>query len=258
VTLQDNRSGENAEENLPPVLLTLGIDSDIHRMIDLAVALASSSHRQLHGYFVEDIDLLQVAELPFTTETTLTTAQTMLFDAHRLQRGLRRLANQFQDYLASAAEESGISWRYTLARGRVGELGLQARNKAEFIILEQSLPLREEQFKRMGLTRILLLDDNNPNIERALETVLRLAGHTPVEVTRIGRQSEYGNVDNLRLRYVDGSPVIVWKTISGSRLDKLLESSVLPFDTIIIPQQISAEQLREILQKADCPIVLVR
>ena len=74
------------------VIVTVDAQSHLPPTIELAVALAASRQIALHGVFVEDVDLMRVAQLPFTQEVPLFSGQPRSLDNRQLQRSLDKLA----------------------------------------------------------------------------------------------------------------------------------------------------------------------
>jgi nucleotide-binding universal stress UspA family protein len=67
--------------------IVVAVDSSPHAQaaLDAAAALAARMHAELEGLFVEDIDLLNLAALPFGREFNMATGQARPFDAGALR-----------------------------------------------------------------------------------------------------------------------------------------------------------------------------
>jgi nucleotide-binding universal stress UspA family protein len=98
---------------------------------DLAVELRA----QLHGLFVEDIDLLRIAELPFAREIAYLSATQRSLDTADVERMLRGRAEQVRKAVASAAEQARVDWSFRVARGRLAEATLVAASEIDLVVM---------------------------------------------------------------------------------------------------------------------------
>ncbi|MBP6813864.1 MAG: hypothetical protein KA169_03175, partial [Burkholderiaceae bacterium] len=79
--------------NLRRVVLGLGLQ-DSPAAMTLATELARSMQLQLLGLFVEDIDLLHFAALPFAREVCLSSATSRQLDPTAMVRALQQRAGE--------------------------------------------------------------------------------------------------------------------------------------------------------------------
>ena len=119
-----------------PRRIVVGLDASNHSHAALAaaVALAGRLHSELEGIFVEDINLLRLAELPFAREVRFgQTARPV--QGEEVLRGLRARAAVLRRELEDVAEQSKISSSFRVVRGAVaGEL-LAAALEADVLAL---------------------------------------------------------------------------------------------------------------------------
>jgi hypothetical protein len=81
-------------------------------------ALAAETQAELLGVFIEDIDLLQLARLPFAAEIGYPSAMARGLDLDTLERALRARAESLRGALASAASRS----TFRVERGRPADI----------------------------------------------------------------------------------------------------------------------------------------
>ncbi len=115
--------------------ILVALDASPHSRVamEAAVELASRLEAELLGIFVEDIDLLRLAELPLR-EITLSGARRSL-DAAQIESELRAQAVQIERALARMATRSRIQWSFRVARGVVAAELLSAASDRDLIIL---------------------------------------------------------------------------------------------------------------------------
>ena len=85
--------------------------------LEAAVALAGSLGAELLGLFVEDLDLLRFAALPFAHEIGIGSAARRRLDTAALERDLRAHAAEAERRLASFAARVRIPSAFRVARG---------------------------------------------------------------------------------------------------------------------------------------------
>lgn len=178
------------------ILVALDASSHSHAALAAAVALAERLHSELQGIFVEDINLLRLAELPFAREVRFGQAARPLH-GEDVQRGLRARAAVLRRELEEAAEQNKVSSTFRVVRGAVaGEL-IAAALEADVLALGRmghslSRRARLGSTARAAITRaasavllvqpeaeagpVLVLYDGSPGGERALALAAEVSG----------------------------------------------------------------------------------
>jgi nucleotide-binding universal stress UspA family protein len=87
--------------------------------LEAAAQLAARMQAELVGLFVEDIDLLHLAGLPFAREVGYPSAALRRLDVAAMERALRATALEVQRTLAAVAGRAPLSWSFRIARGAV-------------------------------------------------------------------------------------------------------------------------------------------
>lgn len=85
--------------------------------LEAAVALARSADAELLGLFVEDLDLLRFAALPFAHEIGTASAARRRLDTASLERELRAHALEAERRLAGVAARGRVPSAFRVARG---------------------------------------------------------------------------------------------------------------------------------------------
>jgi hypothetical protein len=234
------------------VIVTVDAQSYLPPTIELAVALAASKQIALHGLFVEDVDLMCVAELPFTQEVPLFSGQPRSLDNRQLQRSLDKLAIEFQQLLMRQAEHHSLACSYSTVRGRKHALELGESARAEFFIVGQ--PGRGPQRSARPL-RILLLANRTTQLLPALEVILDRNPDRRVELLLLSNDGEYSPAltGDLLVRH----PGIVQTTLNDDQLQQTLLSRELRTDYVIADRQLGPGRLGQVLRLATCPVIVV-
>jgi nucleotide-binding universal stress UspA family protein len=101
--------------------ILLALDTAAHSLaaVEAATVLAAHLDAELHALFVEDINLLRLAALPFARETRLTSATTRSLQNMDMERALRAEATRAQATLATVATRLNVRWSFQVTRGQV-------------------------------------------------------------------------------------------------------------------------------------------
>lgn len=111
--------------------ILLALDASVHSstLLEATIRLAAMLDVELQALFVEDINLLRLAGLPFARETRLTSATTRRLQHPEMERALRAQAGRAQEELAAAATRLNVRWSFRVTRGtaaaEVAEAALQ-------------------------------------------------------------------------------------------------------------------------------------
>lgn len=133
--------------------ILVALDASAHSLaaLEAAARLAAVMHAELVGLFVEDVNLLRLAALPFTRELRWSSSTRRSLDEERMERELRLIASQARRALALAAEEAETEWKFRVVRGVVAEEILSAAMEVDLLSLGRaSRPLSRRV--RLGST----------------------------------------------------------------------------------------------------------
>ncbi len=240
------------------VILTVDACSYSNNMVELAVAIAASGKIHLHGLFIEDEDLLTVAELPFTREISLTTAQEQPTDTTRMQNSLRALGTQFKTALQRSAQAADVSWSYDYVRGRRDDIALTEERDVRFTILGRTSLHRAETIPRQRTHRILIVEDHSSLIGQILQVLLQRIHADPLEITWLQQGSDLsGQTRSLLEDLQHEHPRMMIHTHKLDDLESILSSRAHAFEYAILPQQTDKGIQQQVLDKLDCPVILV-
>jgi nucleotide-binding universal stress UspA family protein len=107
------------ESTISRVLIALNAAAYAEHAVNAALAVAQGLRAELAGLFVEDVNLLRLAQLPFALETGVSTAASRPLEIAHMQRALRHQAQTLERLLAAAAKRSQLPWSFAVARGHL-------------------------------------------------------------------------------------------------------------------------------------------
>lgn len=268
--------------------ILVALDTSHHSLaaLEAAVELAISMKAELRGLYVEDVNLLRVADSPATRQVHYPYVSGAQLDSQRMERQLRAQASQAQRALAAICERHKVKWSFQIARGEVAHEVVTAAEEADMLILGKvSRPLIRRI--RLGSTAlaaavqapccVLLLQrdeevrppvlvtyDGSPIARRAIKIAARLArrngGYLAVLISAGTPDEEY----RLQAEMAD------WLRRQGLlvRFRRLPEASVPALTQAIQTERggvlvlsstiLHLSSLRKLLDETECPVLLVR
>lgn len=133
--------------SLRRILVALDSSLEGGARIETATALAARCGAELLGLFVEEVDLLHLAGLPFAYEIAHTTASRRALDSVTMERTLRAQAEELRRHLETSAARAHIMWSFRTARGHVVPELLALASEIDLMIVgdlaQSSRPGRE-------------------------------------------------------------------------------------------------------------------
>jgi len=102
--------------------------------LEMAANLAATLEAELAGLFVEDVDLLRMADAPWAREIAYQgeaspTSRTVM------ERKLRAQSDQIRSILAEAAERAQVRWSFRTVRGEVASALLAAASQHDIVAM---------------------------------------------------------------------------------------------------------------------------
>jgi nucleotide-binding universal stress UspA family protein len=126
-----------AADKFPIRRILVALDTSPQSLAALraAVELSAKLEAELMGLFVEDIDLLRLAESPFARELLLPTARATPLDRASMERKLKAHAEQARRAFATIANQAKVNWSFRVVRGRVPAEILLAAAECDLLAL---------------------------------------------------------------------------------------------------------------------------
>lgn len=223
--------------------------------LEAAGEVAALLQASLQGLFVENAELLRLAQLPFIHEVSVSSALLRRVDTLQLERDLRAQAIRARQLIAAQAQRRRIEWSFHIERGALST-ALVSRDESDVVILCRSqLSFHAPARAKHGDT-VLTLYDGSDSARRALQTAAQLADrNTPLLVALPARDA---------VLHAEATQLL---TASGTTAHYLHLSEISPAQLIAAGRRYhcrlmviggNIEQLMPLLQQATCPVALVR
>jgi len=120
------------------VMVALGADTAGEAALEAAVQLAAALRAELTGLFIEDVNVMRVAELPFSREFGIASGLVRPMDVADMVRAFKSAAAQARGAVAKAAQSTGVQWTFEVVQGSgLGPL-LSAGRPVDWLVIERA------------------------------------------------------------------------------------------------------------------------
>ncbi len=172
------------------ILVALDASASSLAALEVAAGLAACLRSELAGLFVEDDDLMNLAELPFAREFSLPGGTARPLDPARMKQELEQQAAAARRALQAEAQRRRLSWDFRVVRGRVENELRAAAAAADLICVGQGMRPMTRRARLGGTARraavgdtavlfvdrstvgapgpIMVIDDGSPTARRGL------------------------------------------------------------------------------------------
>jgi hypothetical protein len=234
--------------------------------LDQAARLAQRLGAQLEGIFVEDIELLQLAELPFLREVRAASRSVEVMNSARMEQELRVLAHRAERLLGEQAARHNVSWTFRIWRGSIDSELLAAAMEADVLALSRlGAALVRYPVAPRGRNAIAVLFTDSDASLRALDTAAKLAADPQVDLNIL---LPGDGADRERLQQRAGAQLggqssgLRFVDLPDASLPGLLEVLADTNSAVLLLERdhelLQTPSLRQCLNRLDCPLLVVR
>ncbi|HZA45076.1 MAG TPA: universal stress protein [Rubrobacter sp.] len=254
--------------------------------LEEAAKLAAVWGAELAGVFVEDSELLRMAQLPFMQTVGSFSATAQRLDTRRLELGFRADAGRVRRALERIAEKERVEWTFRVVRGPVASEILAAAREADLIMLGRigwSLAGR----RRVGSTVVAIMQasscptlilhqgtplgspvlvayDGSETAQKALSLATLLRQNEPLDVLILADGPEAARaLRDQAAQWLEQRGVeATFRQLVGADVETLARTACDERGgVLVIPAEITpagGEGLAAFLNKIGCPALVVR
>ena len=156
--------------------ILVAIDTSPHgsAALEAAARLATELRAELQGLFIEDINLLRLAGLPFAREIDYSSGTSRPLDSEEMERALRTRAEGVRQAIAETAQRTRLRWSFRISRGNLAQTMLTESLDSELLVIgrEESSPTSSRPTAREG--PVMVIDEGTRSSSRVFDTAQRL------------------------------------------------------------------------------------
>lgn len=253
------------------ILVMLGsLDSDRAALEALSV-LAGSSPADILGMFVEDVELLMLAELPIAREYCVLTHVERRLQTPDIERLFRIRARAAQQALAEIAGRFGSSLSFRTARGAATALMREALGDADLMLfgaVRGALRLPGAppwaHATRPAPLPVTVVYDGSDAARRALQVALQIATNASLPLTvllRAGNAQELGALKDQASRLAGTRQARLVEMVNPAWQDVLTQVRRHRTTLLVVAttdELLLEENLARLRNELNCPVVLVK
>ena len=269
--------------------ILIAIDASPHSLtaLETAADLAERLQVELHGVYIEDVNLLRLAELPFAREYRYSRADSQKLDSTQMTEQLRLQAALARRHFDDLAEKRKLSHSFQVMRGVIADELQKAARESDVLVMGR-ISRSLLQTTRLGSTAqtavsharqslllahtgidlnqpFLLIHDGSEAAERALALAMHLGG-------RNGRYNILINTPNDEKAQAVKQQLdhfFATEKISGSfrrlhqiNLKEIIQLLNMTHSGILIinhdNQQFTPSLVKNLLEGIDCAVFIIK
>ena len=274
------------ELNIQRILVALDASPHSLSALEAAAELAANLRAELLGLFVEDINLLRMAELPFAREVGLFSGTLRRLDTQHVERQLRAQAELARQALTTIAERAQIRWSFHVTRGQIASELLDAALDADLVILGKAgwsgqrrlgstarvvlsqvrgPALMLQRGARLGLP-VLVLYDGSAGAKSALAAAVQLVGEREAQLTILIVSREVEAAQSLQQEVTEWLQErgleAHYRWLSKADVPRICHAVQAEGGGVLVLYRdtplLQGETLEALLNELECPVLLVR
>lgn len=115
------------------------------RLLDAAARRARAADAELIGLYIEDVELLRFAAMPFAREIGTVSGRPRPIDPAAMERYLSARATELRAALSAVAGRIPVTWSFRIARGTIAEglLAAGAEQKEPSLLVPPGVDIDE-------------------------------------------------------------------------------------------------------------------
>ncbi len=266
------------------ILVGLDLSAGSVEAAELTAEIASALNAEVCGLFVEEEELLRLADHPLVREVGTWSTVDRVIDTRQLERRMRAQGCRARDLLARLADRRGLAWSFQVARGLAPVAIREASGAVDIVTLGRVGWSPGERRRLGGTARDLLIHAEQPVMitgaraasgapivvccgdspagERAVKIAHELAGRlgVPLSVNLIGNAA--GRESELLRRLEElaaGSKLAIGVTVVEDSDLPSLARSIAPSRLIILArgEDLDGPALATLVAELSSPVLVI-
>lgn len=254
------------EKIISRILVSLDFDNASFSFIESLIKLAKQLDADLCGLFIEDSELQQIANLPFSREITFPMAHIRELNRDQISRHLKQHADTLREMIKNLSQLSNVACSFKTAKGpRIESILSEAYDFQVIVLLpEKHSSLTTKQAARLEevINPTALFFDGSIQAQKSAYIVKALADKGELhrlKVLTVNNEHEYQakqqfDYDHVGIEYLHIDSYEIENIISLLAPAKT-GLVILPLEDKLITQSMVIKKILDVLK---CPLLLVR
>jgi len=242
-----------------PIVVAINAVRRCGRTLELATTLASRIGADLDVVFVENTNLLRLADLPVTREIDRVSGMARDLDSQRILRALRGEARQLRREVSRLEKAASVRSTVRVVQGHYFTEALAASAKADITFVHAAGPAGG----RGKRTPLWTLFDGSPASARALKMAVELAHTLAGNLVVLVPGQFGGEIENRKREAQEAAETadLQYLVVAGDRLSQLGGPLAPRAGSVLVLARKSPDledsAARSYLESLDVPVVLV-
>jgi nucleotide-binding universal stress UspA family protein len=270
------------------ILVALDASEANRSALQAAATLASQLQAELQALFVEDINLLRLAELPFAREMMFGSSEGHRITPANMERQIQAQAIRLRRLVEATAQQSKIKAEFKVLRGQISRELLLASQQMDLLILGKSTQLLQQSLKLGKVAQdvlaavncnvllmqygasierpVAVLFDGSQASERALQLAIQLAHNDHDQLKVIYPAVDHQQQQTLQQQVetitrplgIDAGHILLHSNTSEALLQitRQYNSRILIVESD--PGILNKEAIKTVVQQSPIPVIVMR
>ena len=249
------------------ITVMLGSSDTDSTTLKILSQLTLEEPAEIHGLFLQDTDLLALAELPVAREFCQLTHAERRLEPADLLRQLRIQARAAEQALAGFAGRSGFNWSFRTVRGSLASLLAEDMGERDLLLLGAARNLRplaiRQVLPRPASRPVAVTFDGSATAQRALAIARRVAsaGSQPLAILLIAADPDSLQALRMQAALLASPAMADYLALGSAEPDELLAAvHAARASTLVIGlrEELPPTAIERLHSRMRCPAVLVQ
>ena len=234
------------------VLIALDALKENDKTIEFAVALAARKQAELMMLFIEDLNLVHLASLPFASEIGRMSILERKLDSLQMTRAFRAQTQRLEKLLEQMTRQKHVNYSLKVVRGHYLQEALSATDTMDVLFLSKTVGRYGKSTSELT-PLIKMAYSNNPSIKQAVWIIYQGTAASDHALLMARDLASSANKELV---------ILIRSTEEKARQHKqqaisLLASQPISTHYVIVPQETENKELINLLKGRECGLLVL-
>lgn len=204
MTTAINSMIDSTAETQKRILVALDTFQDFQALLDIAASLAKHQGAEISALFVEDINLIHLAGLPFAREIERLSTTELQLDASKIHLSLEKQAERIRYHLSNITRQSHLQISMTVVRGQYVTEALAAATGNDLLLLEKRThrqrKITSSSRKKQNVRPVWVIFDGSEAAAKSLLIAAEFSKSSHAELNIVLKTKDAETVTALKLQ----------------------------------------------------------